>query len=204
MTPTIIGLCGAANAGKNLVARLVQPDATIAFADPLYEALSVMLGIPVATLQDRVFKEQVIPWLGKSPRQMLQTLGTEWGRGMVNPGIWLILAQRRIEAAVASGAKSIAITDVRFDNEAELIRRLGGTVAQVVRPGAPTCVRHSSEGGISRHLIDATIENKGSIGDLHAAVQCLLILREAAGQNATLKDITEGDYRDRRVEGCAV
>lgn len=174
MKPTIIGLCGAANAGKNTVADLLRPDAVIAFADPLYEALSVMLGIPVAKLRDRQFKETVIPWLRKSPRQMLQTLGTEWGRGMVNDRLWLILAERRIRSAIDHGARTIAITDVRFDNEAELILGLGGSIVAVSRPGAATCVGHVSEAGIDPRLISLTLENSGTVDDLRLAVSWLM------------------------------
>ena len=78
----LVGLCGAAGAGKNTVADfLTDSDGCtfmqLAFADPLYECVSTITGLPVARLKDRDVKEAVLPWLGKSPRQLLQTLGTE-------------------------------------------------------------------------------------------------------------------------------
>lgn len=197
---TVIGICGAANAGKGTVASLFPNRIEISFADPLYAMLSAMTGHGVERLKDRRFKEEVVPWLGKSPRQLLQTLGTEWGRGMVRDDVWIVIGRRKIAGAIArletlSSPSYVVIPDVRFDNEAQVIRdEFGGVVWEVVRPGAETCVSHSSEAGISRHLIDRTIRNDGSLAALEAAVRGSL--------NATLKDIRGSISSDRRT-GCA-
>jgi hypothetical protein len=169
----LIGLCGAAGAGKNTVAELLTdsngaPFAQIAFADPLYECVSTITGLPVARLKDREVKETVIPWLGKSPRQMLQTLGTEWGRGAVHPEIWIRIAMER--AAQHLSFNGVVITDVRFDNEAQAIVDAGGEVWRVTRPGwrclAEEAAAHQSEAGVSEYLIARTIDNSGTLDDL--------------------------------------
>jgi hypothetical protein len=163
----LIGLCGAAGSGKNTVADLL-PFAQIAFADPLYECVSTITGLPVAKLKDRDVKENVIPWLGKSPRQLLQTLGTEWGRGTVHPEIWIRIAMER--AANHMTHNGVVITDVRFDNEAQAIIDAGGEVWRVTRPGwrclADDAAAHQSEAGVSDRLIARTIANSGSLYDL--------------------------------------
>lgn len=186
----VIGLCGAANSGKNTVASLLG-FMEVSFADPLYRMLAEMLDVSVESLRDRKAKERVIPWLGKSPRQLLQTLGTEWGRSMVVDDVWVRLAMREINKNEAN----IAVTDVRFDNEAEMLKReFGAVIWRVERPGAATCAGHSSEAGISPHLVDRTIVNSGSLEALDAAVSEAL--------NATLKDTSEGQSSDRRTR-CA-
>lgn len=182
----LVGLCGLAGAGKNTVAEILRDRrgfTAIAFADPLYAAVSAVTGLPVETLADRAVKEQPIEWLGKSPRELLQTLGTEWGRDSVHGEIWVRRAMRRASSLLEAGGH-VAITDVRFANEAEAIRAAGGGVWQIRRRHAGlggTAGRHSSEAGVPRHLIDLSIDNNGTRHDLEAAV-------EAAW--STLHDVT--------------
>jgi hypothetical protein len=165
----LIGLCGPAGAGKNTVAEFLTDFRQIAFADPLYQCVSTITGLPVSQLQDRAVKEAVIPWLGKSPRQMLQTLGTEWGRGSVHEEIWIRIALERAKPELAAG-RSVVITDVRFDNEAQAIADAGGEVWRVARPGwrclDDASASHSSEAGVSDHLIARIIDNSGSLDAL--------------------------------------
>lgn len=174
ITTTLIGITGPAGCGKNLVASMVPDAVVIQLADPLYAALSVMLGIPEAMLRSRAFKEQKIEWLGQSPRQMLQTLGTEWGRGMVSDRIWLTLAARRIDALEHGGTPAVVIADVRFDNEAELIRSRGGEVWLVDRRPESATTEHVSEAGIARSLINRVIDNTGTPEQTRAALRAAL------------------------------
>lgn len=172
----IIGICGAAGAGKDTIAmRLVEAHGyrRIAFADPLYEMLEAMTGLPAEQMRGRDAKEREIDWLGKSPRQLLQSLGTEWGRKHVSDDVWVRLTMRK-----ASQSPLVAIPDVRFDNEAEAVRAAGGQVWSVARPGV-TCLsastaRHSSERGISPDLVDVVIVNGGDIEQLCGRVDAAI------------------------------
>ena len=171
----IIGLCGLAGSGKDEVAAILSRRyrfAAISFAGPIYKAVSEITGLPPDRLKDREQKERPIPWLGKSPRELLQTLGTEWGRQMVRDDIWVKIAMRRASEQERYGWHSV-ITDVRFDNEAEVILEAGGQVWRVERPGAGLsgqAAGHPSEAGISNHLIDQVIRNAGTLDDLEEAV----------------------------------
>lgn len=168
----IIGLCGLAGCGKNAVADILarlEGAEIIAFAGPIYDAVAAITGLSVAQLQDRSRKEATLPWLGKSPRELLQTLGTEWGRESVHPEIWVRTAMRR-----AAACQLAVITDCRFVNEAQAIRRAGGVVWQVRRQAAGlggNAGQHASEAGIPEELIDLRIENNGTLRDLEAAVE---------------------------------
>ena len=79
----LIGLMGAAGAGKNTVGEILLRAGwqQMAFADPLRDGLAAMLWLPTECYVSR--KEQPIEWLGgATPRMLMQTLGTEW------VGIW--------------------------------------------------------------------------------------------------------------------
>jgi hypothetical protein len=168
----LIAIHGAAGAGKGEIAtRLVVKHGFVerAFADPLYQAVSAITGMPVAWLKDRANKETVIPWLGKSPRQLLQLLGEEFGRQMLGRDVWIKRLIREVEGLQSP----VVVSDLRYDNEAEAIIAAGGVVWKVVRPGsgclADDTAKHSSERGISRHLISSRIYNTGTLDDLRFA-----------------------------------
>lgn len=166
----ILGLCGAAGAGKGSVAlRLVKQHGYVSrsLADPLYEAVSIFTGLSVEELQDRRRKEEILPGLGMSPRRMLQTLGTEWGRNIVSRDIWVHHLFRRV------GASDVVVADVRFLNEAQAIRRAGGTIWRVTR--GSTCLKddaaaHASEHDLNGFSADEVIENTGDLESLWACV----------------------------------
>ncbi len=173
----VIAISGAAGAGKDTAGQLLQKRygyGMALFAGPLKNGLCAMFGWNLAQLEDREWKERVIPDIGKSPRQMMQTLGTEWGRQLVNPDLWMLLAERQIASAEACGLPGIVFTDCRFPNEAELVHKHGGVVLKIERPGVGAVAAHSSEAGLPHNLIDGTVYNKGCFGDLDTALQELL------------------------------
>lgn len=172
----IIGLTGAAGSGKNTVADMLCEMAfftQMGFADPLYSMVSAMTGLPETILRDRAVKEATIEWLGKSPRELLQSLGTEWGRGMLGDHVWVTAGMRRAMDFVHAG-RGVAITDCRFDNEAEAVREAGGVVWQVLRPDGGVrgpAMAHESERGLSYHLVSRTIVNDGDLAVLRGRVE---------------------------------
>lgn len=63
----------------------------------------------------------------------------------------------------------IAFTDLRYPNEAERVRALGGVVWEVLRPNVESD-GHDSEIPLPRHLIDWQIMNDGTLDDLRDKV----------------------------------
>lgn len=174
----LIGLTGKAGSGKDTVAdylKLRHEYMKVAFATPLKNGIKAMLDLTDVDL-DHPKKEQVIDDIGKSPRQMMQTLGTEWGRNCVNTDLWLILAKRKIDLYHGAGY-DVVITDCRFENEAKFIRDNGGTVVHILRDGAGTPHAHASEAGVSAEYNDYVLSNNGPIASLYEQVEVMLKAR---------------------------
>jgi len=114
-------------------------------------------------------KEQSIEWLGKSPRELMQTLGTEWGRSLIHQDIWLRVAEQNLAflAETHDTASGFVITDLRTENEAEFIRKHGGVVIHLIREAAPSVSPHSTEQRLGIQDNDRVVHNDGSIESLH-------------------------------------
>ena len=174
----IIGIAGPAGAGKDTVAdhlALAYRFERMAFADPIYRGLAAILDMPEWRLRRRDLKERAIPEIGRSPRELLQTLGTEWGRELVREDIWLVLAGLELEKARLRAAPGVAITDVRFDNEARFVRAAGGQIWHIQRPGITAVRAHASEAGVWPADVDRGIYNDGTLQELAARVDKLLM-----------------------------
>lgn len=171
----LIAMAGAAGSGKDTAADYLCCEhdfARYAFAKPLKAALNAMFGWRGFEWGNRTWKEEPLPDIGKSPRQLAQTLGTEWGRQLVHRDLWLLLAKREIERARECGQPGIVFTDCRFANEAEFVRDQGGVVLHISRPGIASVSAHASEQALPHELVTGYIWNDGTIGDLHRNVDC--------------------------------
>lgn len=91
---------------------------------------------------------------GKTPRYAQQTLGSEWGRHLIHPDLWVDTALDR-----AKRETRVVITDCRFPNEAEAVRRAGGKIMRIERPGHPVDLSHESERHIAKIPADITLVN---------------------------------------------
>jgi hypothetical protein len=139
-----------------------------AFAKPLKQALEV-LGIKEP--KTRAEKEALLPGRKYSYRKAAQTLGTEWARAL-DPSFWGALAQENI-----AGKDYVVVTDVRFENEANLVRELGGHIWHISGRKAELLgdtASHESERPVDFKDGDSTIQNTGSLQDLDLQVQKLL------------------------------
>lgn len=113
-----------------------------------------------------------------SPRIVLQTLGTEWGR-KTKDGLWIEVGLGRVERLFrAQGVLGVVITDLRFVDEAKAVRFAGGQVWRVIRPGYHGDVGisgHASEREIHGSDMDLElteeIVNSGSLEDLALIVK---------------------------------
>ena len=142
----IIGVVGFIGTGKGTVADiLVQKHnfTKLSFADTVKDATAAIFGWPRhllegETAESRAWREEKDEWwsekTGKhiTPRNMLQLMGTEVGRDMIDPNIWVYSLERRLELY-----PNVVIADVRFPNEIKFIQSKGGFVVRVKRGPDP-------------------------------------------------------------------
>jgi hypothetical protein len=142
----LIGVVGFIGSGKGTVADiLVQKHnfTKLSFADTVKDATAAIFGWPRALLEgdtdeSRAWREEKDEWwsekTGKhiTPRNMLQLMGTEVGRDMIDPNIWVYSLERRLELY-----PNVVIADVRFPNEIKFIQSKGGFVIRVKRGPDP-------------------------------------------------------------------
>lgn len=179
----LIGLTGKAGAGKDTLASLIlehTTGTTRAFADPLRRAAKEIFGLTDDQMTDRVLKEQVIPYWGKSPRRLLQLLGTESVRDIFGGDTWVKNADLRLQALERGEAGCdlpidvVIWTDCRYPEEAQWIRDNGGIVIEIVRPGVAAVEAHSSEQALPVELVNNRVINCDTLDDLSDLVQMLL------------------------------
>lgn len=157
----LVGFAGLKQSGKTTSAKALKHHGyrIYSFADPIRK-LCRALGITKKYYNKD--KDAPISHLGKkSARYIMQTIGTDWARDMVSETIWLDMMEKRLVDAVQKKFL-ICIDDVRFDNEARLIKSFNGVVIKIVR-GDTQSDTHKSEAGVSDDLIDVNIENTGSV-----------------------------------------
>lgn len=158
----LIGIAGQARSGKDTLASymLDNLDDTwlrSSFADPMKAMLSA---IDVDTSDEA--KDLPSNQYGLSTRHMLQTLGTEWGRDRNGNNFWIDVFAR------SNAGKCVIVPDVRFDNEAELVRANGVLIHLVGRGGIEG--NHVSENAIEFKPGDIVIDNSRDLAWLHGQV----------------------------------
>lgn len=162
----LIGLSGPARSGKDTLAYYLADEYgfnTLALADPIKRGLAAMLGLTDAQLYGDE-KEVVDPLIGLSPRQLCQSLGTEWGRAHVRDDLWLLIAGRRIQQCLdAAHCVGMVVTDIRMENEAAWIRSMGGVVVHISREDRPPVHNHVTEAGIAMRHGDFVITNNDTL-----------------------------------------
>jgi hypothetical protein len=174
----LIGLTGLAGSGKSVIANVLAAEfgfERVRFSAALKNMARSMLR-DMGFCEDDVerfiegdLKESIIPGLGVTSRHVMLTLGTEWGRDMVHPNIWV-----QIWASRAEGFARVVTEDVRFPNEVEALRARGGVIWHVERPGHALA---TTSGHVSEQLAvtpDLTLVNDRSLEGLEAAVRGLV------------------------------
>lgn len=172
--PQIIGLWGPApGCGKSSIAQLLLGYTRVGFADPLRQMVTELLkaaGYPWDQAQRFVQWEKEEPLLRlpeyPTARHLMQTLGTEWGRDVIHPDLWVEVWASKVRAL---GCPVVA-DDVRFPNEAAKILSMGGELWAVTRPGYQDRSGHRSEAGLGDVPFARVITNDGTMADLQQQV----------------------------------
>ena len=214
--PSLVGLIGLKRSGKDTAARALVDQLgwhRMAFADPLKDMSLHLRGVWVevphrARMASTVPLRQFEPYhrvieslsmdrakeLVSDVRTILQTLGTDCVRGTFGTHAWTDLIGTRVSDRLNAGER-VVITDVRFAEEMNLVRELGGMTVGIwrgaiadldhilqARSSAASSARnnndaHSSEITVYELLpqADHVVANNGSIRDLQRTVVGLVM-----------------------------
>ena len=180
----LIGITGKARAGKDSFANaLVQCGyQRVAFADALKLATAVIANEPIHLFFDEVTKEYHTDALGMTRRKALQAVGKAV-RDSLGEHVWV---NRALANWKSQGKPLTVVTDVRYPNEADAVRALGGIIIRINRDGSGLdgdLGAHESERRLSDDLVDIEVFNDGTVGELHAEARKIfgsLFIAEAA------------------------
>lgn len=176
----LIGLCGRAGSGKTTAAdylRAAHEFEPVAFADAIKDMLDQHLtarNIDYAHLYEPKLKEQPLPRIGLSARELMQRLGDAF-RG-ADPDYWI---KALADTAGLLGLPAhrqpvhdrIVVLDVRYPNEAAWLIEQGGVLIRLHREQATPVRAHSSEQYIDDLPASVDLVNDGpTLAGLHALI----------------------------------
>ena len=203
----VVGFVGFIGSGKGTAGDILCEKGYIreSFAKGVKDVASQMFGWPRGMLEgdtedSRKWRETPDRyWSAKfgrdfTPREALQKLGTEVGRDVFHQDFWVFELENRLKYHDSP----IVITDVRFPNEINWIRSVGGKVYEIQRGSNPPWYKflkathpekdklsrwdimsdydvHHSEWAWVGCKVDGTIKNDGSIEDLTNLLNLVII-----------------------------
>lgn len=184
----IIGLVGSKKSGKSTIAEYLVSNHgfhEISFADPLKKLVVELFDLTPEQVHTQNKKESVDPQLQVTPRQLLQTVGTDLFRVTLKrvlptlsipyDSIWIAKAYNKILKIILEDPNAkIVISDVRFRNESDMVRDLGGFLIRVTRNNISECFsnidNHSSETEMLSIATNGSIHNNGTLEDLYTTL----------------------------------
>jgi hypothetical protein len=203
----IIGICGFIGSGKDTVADFLvnfHEFRRESFASTLKDSVAAVFGwdrtlLEGRTAEAREWREQVDPWWAErldmptlTPRWVLQYWGTEVARKSFHDDIWIASLENKLR----NSKDNIVISDCRFPNEIQAIKKAGGQIVWVQRGALPEWYDdavsanqghniginnmklrkiHASEWAWLGNEFDHVIDNNGTIDDLFKQAQSLVI-----------------------------
>ena len=177
----LVGIAGRKGVGKDTVADyLVQHHGYVrkSFADPIKTTVVDLFRLEPHQMEGDE-KEAIDPRHNLSPRQMMQLVGTDMFRRMVRDSFWTDYFTEWF-LRQPDGTR-VVVPDVRFQNEVDVIKSLGGIVIRIDRNNDTVDGRHllkdmhESEIGVSSlQQIDQVIMNDDTITHLCENIERLL------------------------------
>jgi len=178
----IIGITGKKFAGKDTLGNYFVENhgfERIAFADPLKSAIKVIWKLNDEQLYGDK-KEVVDEFWGKTPREIMQFVGTDLFRNHIHElhptigdNFWVRAMEREIteKLKINPNAKFV-ITDIRFPNELKAIENLGGITIKINRNNLSNDM-HKSETQIDDLVTNYTFDNNGTKEELYEKIKSI-------------------------------
>lgn len=176
----LIGVLGRKGSGKDTVSDYVVKKFNfekMTLAEPLKNACKELFNFSDEQLYGDL-KETIDPQWEISPRKVLQWLGTDVIRNRINelnPNIgnnfWVMLLRiKYLQKLSQNKIINVIVSDVRFQNEIDMIHQLGGKVIKLTRPSINNADAHESEKNIDNLKGDIDIINDSTLDELYKNV----------------------------------
>lgn len=198
----IVGIVGFIGSGKNTAAEyFVQNGYKLeSFASSLKDTVSSIFQwdrslLEGDTEESRVFRETIDEWWSVrlniknlTPRFVLQHFGTDLFRDHFHSDIWIASVEKKL----INSSDNIVISDVRFMNEVEALRRYDATIIRIRKGEDPVWYKyietnvdydinhpllrnvHPSEYGLIGCEFDYVIDNDSTIEELYNKLEKIL------------------------------
>lgn len=180
----LIGIGGRLAAGKDTIADYLVGKGWLKFgmSDPLHQSMMKLnpivdtygveggFDVEVVTYREATEARGYAEAKAEFPeyRRLLQAFGTEVGRDLFGENVWVDVMSKRVAGALGGG-HNVAVTGIRYPNEVEVIKRLGGALWWVDRGdshGVQPAV-HTSESSVGPDDFGLTIHNVGTLKQLY-------------------------------------
>lgn len=192
----LIGIGGCMQSGKDTIAKIImelrkdKPWKILRFADAVKDIVCILLNCTRNDLEDINFKNKELgkEWdnniiknnsytasIKMTPRKLLQLIGTECGRNIIHPDIWVNCLKKKYYQF--RNQYNIIIPDLRFDNEANFVKENNGKIIIVERENiinSESIKSHSSENSLTIDQNYSIIKNNGTISDLTIQIEKIL------------------------------
>jgi len=151
MTRKIIGICGFIGSGKGTVGDILVEEygyTKLSYADRLKDVAAIMFSwdralIEGDTVEGRQWRDTPDEWWSNelgydlTPRLVMQRVGTDCMRQGLDDRVWTLIVKQTLQA---NPDTNYVIPDVRFYNERDLVREMGGQVWRVKQGNDPDWV----------------------------------------------------------------
>jgi dephospho-CoA kinase len=186
MKNIILGIAGKKRSGKDTIGNyLINNYGYIryAFGDPVKEVCKILFGFNNEQLHGE--KKELVSQYGISPREAFQKIGTEFGRVTIHDilpslnieqgNLWIEIFNRKCNEIRENekGKTNIIITDVRFENEVEAIKKQGGKIIFIESIYADINDTHESENSNLKY--DFLINNNGTKKELYSKIDNIIL-----------------------------
>lgn len=165
----LIGFHGGMGVGKSTAIQALKDFVfpgevhLVKFAQPLYDMQEFVYR--------RISSVHVRPETFIKDRKLLQWLGTEWGRDSISTNLWVDIWKAAVTSIQLENPRAVIVCDdVRFDNEGETLKSMGGHTIKIVSNRAGDRINtqagianHKSEAGIRKELLDFVVDNNDTV-----------------------------------------
>ncbi len=167
----IVGFAGRKGSGKDTCAGVLVERGfrQYAFAKPLKDACRHVFDLTEEQLYGDDRETPDVRY-GKTPRQLMQLFGVEFIRTHVGEAFWV----DKFKAFVDAHDGPVVVSDVRFQNEVDCIKDVGGKVYLVDRASVSRDDSHVSEKAEELEGLSGVVKNDGTVQQLKAAVTAVM------------------------------